>query len=61
MEWKSQHGKLRVAHEVEPGDSENKLKKKSNNGGVGGRPKSEGIYVHRCLIFPCIAETNTTL
>ena len=27
-EWKSQHGKLRVADEVEPGDSENKLKKK---------------------------------
>ena len=43
-EWKSQHGKLRVADEVEPGDSENKFKKK-NDGGVGGRSKREGIYV----------------
>ena len=61
MEWKSQHGKLRVVDGVEPGDSENILKKKKKDGGVGGRSKREGIYVHMSDFFLCTAETNTTL
>ena len=46
---------------VEPGDSENILKKKKKDGGVGGRSKREGIYVHMSDFFLCTAETNTTL
>ena len=49
-----------MVDDVEPGDSENILKKKKD-GGVGGRSKREGIYVHMSDFFLCTAETNTTL
>lgn len=44
-EWKSQHGKLRVADDVEPGDSENKLKKKKKMVGWEVGPRGKG-YVY---------------
>lgn len=59
-EWKSQHGKLRVADEVEPGDSENKLKKKMMVGLEVG-PRGKGYTYNISNVSPCIAETNTAL
>ena len=49
-----------MADDVEPGDSENKLKKKKKkDGGVGGRSKREGVCVHICLIFFLVQQKLT--
>ena len=47
MEWKSQHGKLRVVDDVEPGDSENILKKKKKMVGWEVGPRGKG-YMYTC-------------